>query len=82
MVERGVEHVKERLGAFFKEAFDTFCDKVVPQGAAELAQALNTGQGYVAYGPGQHPQEVAAPDAALHSTYEQKLAESTVHGGR
>lgn len=52
------EHLKDRIAAIPGEAWETLTDKVLPQGAAELAQALNTGSGYVAYGDAQRPLDV------------------------
>ena len=42
-------------------------EKLIPQGAAEVAQALNTGQGYVPYGPTERPVgEPEAPQGTAH----------------
>ena len=48
-------HVWERVKAIGPEAFETLTDKVIPQGAAEISQALNSqSNAYVAYGAGQN----------------------------
>lgn len=41
--------------AFVTEAVMPAAEKMIPQGASELAQALNTGSGFVAYGPTNAP---------------------------
>ena len=40
-----------RIKAIPRELVGAVTDKIIPQGAAEIAQAINTGNGYVAYGP-------------------------------
>lgn len=64
--ERAIEHLKGRLSpaTVGKEMLDTLTDKIIPQGAAELAQAINLGgSGYVPYGAGQEPVE---PHSGVH----------------
>lgn len=39
------------LNAVWSQAILPALEKLIPQGAAEIAQALNTGQAYVPYGP-------------------------------
>ena len=58
------------------EAFETLTDRIVPQGAAEIAQTLfGHGSGYVPYGPGQaalpvEPVETISPVAASDASPE------------
>ena len=60
--ERGFADVMvDAIGALFPEKGGTM-DRVITQGAAELASALFGGSdAYVAYGEGQKPIEVEAP---------------------
>lgn len=50
---------REQLAAFAKgvvtEALMPAAEKLLPQGAAELSQALYTGVGYMPYGPTEKP---------------------------
>ena len=82
--DRGVlgrigDHLKERAKAFVPEVFQTATDKVIPQGAAEVASALNTGSGYVPYGAAQAPLQPEADQGggvhgkAPEQSYEQYL---------
>ena len=55
------------------EAIMPAAEKLIPQGAAELTQALHMGNGYVPYGPTERPvpmdsQEAAAPTETAHGT--------------
>ena len=58
------------------EAFETLTDRIVPQGAAEIAKALfSHGSAYVPYGPGQEampiePVETISPVAASDASPE------------
>lgn len=71
-------HLWERVKAIPSEVAATLTDKVIPQGSAELAQALYTGQGYVPYGPGQKPLAVEAPPR----DHEAMLNEHAARGAR
>lgn len=46
---------KDQAVRFVNEVAETVTDRIVPQGASEIAQALNTGQGFVPYGPTSEP---------------------------
>jgi hypothetical protein len=81
----------ERLASYAKsvvdEAIMPAAQKLVPQGAAELAQALYTGSGYMPYGPTEKPVPMEAMDkGGVHgpevSQDQQSPAmnESSVHG--
>ncbi len=85
--------VRQRLNpmTIAAEAFETVTDRVVPQGAAEIAQALNLGHGYVPYGPGQEPLPVEPVDPAslgqltptpsTQDQYEAQLSMYAAQGG-
>jgi hypothetical protein len=45
----------EGLGRAFVEMAETITDRIIPMGAAELAQGLNTGNSFVPYGPTSEP---------------------------
>lgn len=53
--------------AIVNEAVLPAAEKLIPQGAAELSQALFTGNGYVPYGPTEKPvpMEASSLDGAL-----------------
>jgi hypothetical protein len=81
----------ERLASYAKsvvdEAIMPAAQKLVPQGAAELAQALYTGSGYMPYGPTEKPVPMEAMDkGGVHGPevgQEQQppaMNESSVHG--
>jgi hypothetical protein len=81
----------ERLASYAKsvcdEAIMPAAQKLVPQGAAELAQALYTGSGYMPYGPTEKPVPMEAMDnGGVHGpdvSQEQQppvMNESSVHG--
>lgn len=75
MAERSkgiIGHLWDRVKAIPTEVASTVTDKVIPQGSAELSQALFTGNGYVPYGPGQSPLAVedgAKDHAAMLDAY-------------
>lgn len=74
--ERVADHLKGRLHpkTIGKEVLDTITDKIVPQGTAELAQAINTqGFGYVPYGSGQEP---TSPQTGVHGPATPEAADS------
>lgn len=56
----------ERLASYARtvldEAIIPAAQKLLPQGAAELAQALYTGSGYMPYGPTEKPVPMEAMD--------------------
>lgn len=63
----------ERLASYAKsvcdEAIMPAAQKLVPQGAAELAQALYTGSGYMPYGPTEKPVPMEAiGSGSVHGT--------------
>ncbi len=80
----------ERLASYAKsvvdEAIMPAAQKLLPQGAAELAQALYTGSGYMPYGPTEKPVPMEAMDkGGVHGpevSQEQSptVNESSVHG--
>jgi hypothetical protein len=81
----------ERLASYAKsvvdEAIMPAAQKLVPQGAAELAQALYTGSGYMPYGPTEKPVPMEAMDkGGVHGPevsqeqQQQPMHESSVHG--
>jgi hypothetical protein len=47
-------------GWFARQVFMPAAEKAIPQGAAELAQALFTGNGYMPYGPTERPMDQPA----------------------
>jgi hypothetical protein len=47
----------EGIKRFGKEIAETLTDKVIPQGSAEVAQALYTGSAFTPYGAAQSPLE-------------------------
>jgi hypothetical protein len=51
IAEKGLEGV----GVVVREAIMPALEKTIPQGAGELAHALNTGSAYLPYGSGQRP---------------------------
>lgn len=57
--ERRASHAKSVVD----EAIMPAAQKLVPQGAAELAQALYTGSGYMPYGPTEKPVPMEAIDS-------------------
>src|SRR5712691_9189184 len=84
-------HLGERAKAILPEVFETITDKIIPQGAAEAAQALNTGHGYVPYGSAQAPLEPEKEQATVHGKspdqngaaqppLEPEKEQATVHG--
>lgn len=61
VMENAIAGMASMAGALYPESGSTM-DRVVTQGAAELASALFGGSdAYVAYGEGQKPIEVEAP---------------------
>jgi len=58
-------------------AIDLMADKVIPQGAAELSQAINShSNGYVPYGTAQQPLDVEGPQ----QSYQAMLREYSQRG--
>jgi hypothetical protein len=54
MFRRMMAHLGGRIAAIPREVSSTVVNRIIPQGAAELAQALNHGSvGYVPYGAPQ-----------------------------
>lgn len=68
------ESYRDRIKAIPGEILHTLTEKVIPQGAAELAQALNSdANAYVPYGSAQRPLEVEGPQMS----YQEALRESS-----
>jgi len=66
------------IKAVGREIRDVVYDKMGPQGAAELAKALNhEASGYVAYGPSQAPMPIDGPQ----QSYQEMLNEAAQHAG-
>lgn len=76
----------EAVGAFAKgvgDAVMSAAEKLIPQGAAEVAQALYTGNAYVPYGPTDAavPMEgVAQAGDSYDQMLDQAAARGSVHG--
>jgi hypothetical protein len=64
LLRRMGSHLWERAKAIVPETFQTLSDKVVPQGASEIAHAIYNGQSnaYVPYGDAQRPVDVKGPN--------------------
>lgn len=64
-VTKGIIHgAADAVKAVTREAVMPAVEKLIPQGAAEVTQALFTGNGYVPYGPTEKP--VGEPDHGVH----------------
>ena len=62
----------------FNGTVDLLAEKVIPQGASELAQALNSqSNAYVPYGHAQQPLEVEGPQ----QSYQDLLRDASQRGG-
>ena len=62
-----------------KEAAQTLTQRVIPQGAAELSQALfSQSNAYVPYGQGQRP---VAPAQGPQQSYQEMLRAASQRGG-
>ena len=78
-LERLASHVGDRLSAIPSEVGQYVTDKFIPQGASELAQALNSqADGYVPYGSAQAPLEVEGPQMS----YQDMLKDAAQRGGQ
>jgi hypothetical protein len=78
LLRRIGSHLWERVKAIGPEAFETLTDKVIPQGASEIAQAINSqSNAYVPYGAAQRPTEVQVPQ----TSYDDMLREASQRGG-
>ena len=74
MAKNWLERIGERLAEVPAEVAQTLTDKVIPQGAAELSQALNSqSNAYVPYGAAQRPLEVEGPQV----NYQEMLREAS-----
>lgn len=58
------------VGWFARQVFMPAAEKAIPQGAAELAQALFTGDGYMPYGPTERPMD--QPEHGVHGPQPQE----------
>ena len=72
--------IGDSVKAVASEVVDTMAEKVVPQGAAELAQALNSGHGYVPYGSAQAPLQVESEPSYGDGNYDDYLKATTNRG--
>ena len=78
-LDRLASHVGERLSAIPSEVGQYVTDKFIPQGASEIAQALNSqADGYVPYGSAQTPLEVEGPQMS----YQDMLKDASQRGGQ
>jgi hypothetical protein len=78
LFRRVASHQAGRIMAIPGEVAETLTDKVIPQGASEVAQALNSrADGYVPYGAAQRPLEVEGPAVS----YRGSLRESSRRAG-
>src|SRR5208282_5221444 len=71
-------HLADRILAIPSELFAGITDRIIPQGAAELSQALFTGNAYAPYGPALRPLEPETPGHGVHGpepTPEERAAE-------
>ncbi len=74
LLGRAGSHLVGRIKAILPEIFATVTDKVIPQGAAELSQALySQSNAYVPYGAGQRSVDVVEPIQAPKQSYEAKV---------
>jgi len=79
LLERIGSHLVDRIKAIPGEAYQTLTDKVVPQGASEIAQALNSqSNAFVPYGHAQQPLDVEGPA----QSYQDMLREASQRGGQ
>jgi hypothetical protein len=70
-------HIWERVKAIGPETFETLTDKVIPQGASEIAHAINSqSNAFVPYGAAQRPVEVESPQ----TSYTDMLREASQRG--
>ena len=72
--------IGEKVAEFGKAVFDKAVmpamEKLIPQGAAEVAQALFTGNGYVPYGPTEQPVPMDGHEQAGHGVHGPQGVES------
>ena len=79
VVEGITGHLADRIMAIPSEVYAGITDRIIPQGAAELSQAIFTGHAYAPYGPALRPLKLENPGHGVYGpekTPEERAAEA------
>jgi hypothetical protein len=80
MLGKVMEAVGDVASWAFDEALMPAAEKLIPQGAAELSQALFNGSAYVPYGPTEAAMPIEAAAPSLDAEIEAAARGGGVHG--
>ena len=80
--ERVASHVGDRLAAIPGEVAQTVTEKVIPQGATEIAQALYGGGQSNVFTPYGHAQQPLTVEGPQQQSYTEMLRDAARRGGR
>ena len=73
-----LKDIGDRLKAIPSEVASTLTDKVIPQGATEVVQAIYAGHAFTPYGSAQQPLDIEGPQMS----YQDTLRDAAQRGGQ